>query len=170
MVQAMACNLTRVGTLQASHHTSELIMSRFPDTELYDAGYDMRSHQASHYGASHDFGHREFAEYVKQRRWFAGQLAYLLEQLQSRPEADGTMLDYSLVLLCTEVCDGNTHQHDNMPFVLAGGAGGRMAGGRLLDFGTRRHSDLLVSIANAMGDGLRSFGQESNGGLPGLLA
>jgi hypothetical protein len=31
------------------------------------------------------------------------------------------MLDHSLVLLCTEICDGNTHLHDNMPFVLGDG-------------------------------------------------
>ena len=65
---------------------------------------------------------------------------------------------------------GNTHTHDQMPFVLAGRAGGSLRTGRVFDFGYRRHSDLLVTIANAMGDGLTSFGQASAGGLPGVLA
>ncbi len=170
MVTAMSCGLSQVGVVQASHHTSELIMSRFPGTAMHDPGYDMRSHQASHYGAAHNPGHREFAAFVQQRRWFVMQFRYLLDQLAARPEGDGSMLDNSLVWLCTEVCDGNTHVHDNMPFVLGGNAGGCLSTGRFLDFGYRRHSDLLVSIARAMGSDLSNFGQASDGGLPGLLS
>jgi hypothetical protein len=169
-VQAMACGLTRIGVIQASHHTSELIMSRFPGTAMYDPGFDMRSHQASHYGASHDPSHREFRDYVLQRTWWIEQLAYLLGELAARPEDGGTMLDHSLVLCCTEVCDGNTHLHDDMPFILAGGGGGAIRTGRLLSFGYRRHADLLVAIAQAMGDPLTGFGDASAGALPGLLA
>lgn len=170
MVNAMACGLTKVGTLQASHHTSELIMSRFVGTEMHVPNYDMRSHQASHYGASHDYAKTEFDHFVKQRRWFVSQLAYLLGQLQSRPEGDGTMLDHSLVLLCTEVCDGNTHMHDDMPFVLAGGGAGALSTGRLLQFGYERHSRLLASLARAMGSDIWQFGNPCDGPLPGLLA
>lgn len=166
MVQAMACGLSQVGVVQCSQHTSELIMSRFPATPLYKANFDMRSHQASHYG---DPGDPKFADYVAQRTWFASQFAYLLGELQKRPDGTGTMLDSSVVLLCSEVCDGNTHLHDNMPFVLAGRAGGTLRTGRLLSFGYRRHSDLLLSLARAMGDGATSFGQECQGVLPGLF-
>jgi hypothetical protein len=169
-VQAMACGLTRIGVIQASHHTSELIMSRFPGTAMYDPGFDMRSHQASHYGASHDPSHREFRDYVLQRTWWIEQLAYLLGELAARPEDGGTMLDHSLVLCCTEVCDGNTHLHDDMPFILAGGGGGAIRTGRLLSSGYRRHADLLIAIAQAMGDPLTAFGDASAGALPGLLA
>lgn len=170
MVQAMACGMTRVGVIQASHHTSELIMSRFMGTPMYDAGFDMRSHQASHYGATHDTSHREYHDYKLQATWWAEQLAYLLGELAARPEDGGTMLDHSLVLFCTEVCDGNTHGHDDMPFILAGGGGGRIRTGRLFDYGYRRHADLLLSIAHAMGDTLGGFGDSSSGVLPNLLA
>lgn len=170
MVQAMACGLTRVGVIQASHHTSELIMSRFMGTPMYDPNFDMRSHQASHYGASHDPNHREYRDYKLQATWWMEQLAYLLAQLDARPEDNGTMLDHSLVLACTEVCDGNTHGHDDMPFILAGGGSGRIRTGRLFDYGYRRHADLLMSIAHAMGDPVGGFGDSSSGVLPGLLA
>lgn len=170
MVQAMACGLTRVGVIQGSHHTSELIMSRFMGTPMYDPGFDMRSHQASHYGANHDASHREYRDYKLQATWWAEQLAYLLAQLAARPEDNGTMLDHSLVLYCTEVCDGNTHGHDDMPFILAGGGSGRIRTGRLFDYGYRRHADLLLSIAHAMGDTLGGFGDSSSGVLPNLLA
>lgn len=168
MVQAMACGVTRVGTIQCSHHTSELIMSRFPGTPFSDPGFDMRSHQASHYGPRHDVARREYRDYLAQRRWFVEQFAYLLDQLAARPEGDGTMLDHSLLLLCTEVCDGNTHSHDDMPFVLAGG--GRLRGGRKLDFPGVPHGNLLVTLAQALGDGATRFGQSGTGPLAGALA
>jgi hypothetical protein len=140
MVQAMACGMTRIGVIQGSYHTSELIMSRFMGTPMYDPGFDMRSHQASHYGASHDPAHREYRAFEQQCTWWIEQLAYLLGALAARPEGEGTMLDYSLVLCCTEVCDGNTHGHDDMPFILAGGGGGRIRTGRVLQTGYRRHA------------------------------
>ena len=169
LVQAMACGLTGVGVLQGSHHTSELIMSRFAGTEMYDPGYDMRSHQASHYGSKHDPSKLEYAAFRQQRRWWVEQFAYLLAELKARPEDDGTMLDHSVVLLCTEVCDGNTHAHDNMPFVVAGQAGGCISTGRLLQPWGTRHSNLLVSLAHAMGETVDWFGQDSSGPLSGLV-
>ena len=169
-VQAMACGMTRVGVIQASHHTSNLIMSRFASTPLYEQNFDMRSHQASHYGASHDPGNHQYADYVKQVTWWVDQYAYLLAQLDARPEDSGTMLDNSLVLLCTEICDGNTHLHDDMPFLLAGGGAGTIKTGRLLSFDYHRHADLLLALGNAMGDPMTYFGDASSGPLPGLLA
>ncbi|MEZ4337795.1 MAG: DUF1552 domain-containing protein [Sandaracinaceae bacterium] len=169
MVTAMACGLTRVGVLQCSHHTSELIMSRLPGSEMYDAGFDMRSHQASHYGASHDRGNRLFTDYLKQRRYWVQGFRYLLEQLAARPEGDGTMLDHSLVVLCSEVSDGNTHSHHDMPFVVAGRAGGALSTGRVLDAWDRPHGELLLSIAHAMGQRFDSYGQAGSQPLPGLL-
>jgi len=170
MVQAMACGMTRVGVIQGAHHTSDLIMSRFANTEMFDPGFDMRSHQASHYGANHDLTHREYKAFAQQVKWWVSQYAYLLSQLAARPEDNGTMLDNSLVLLCSEIADGNTHLHDDMPFVLAGGGGGTIRTGRFMDVGYRRHGELLVSIANAMGDAIGSFGDSGFGPLPNLAA
>ncbi|MFN3201119.1 MAG: DUF1552 domain-containing protein [Bradymonadia bacterium] len=170
MVQAMACGLTRVGVMQCGHHTSELIMSRFPGTPFHDPGFDMRSHQASHYGPRHDRGRREFSDYLAQRVWWVSQYAELLRRLAERPEGDGTMLDNSLVLLCTEVCDGNTHLHDNMPFVLAGGGAGTIRTGRLHDAPNTGHGELLAALCHAMGDPVERFGQHGNGPLSGLLS
>jgi hypothetical protein len=171
MVTAMTCGLTKVGTLQASMHTSELIMSRMPGTEMYEPGFDMRSHQASHYGDAHDFTRREVRSYFQQRRWFVEQFAYLLAELKKRPDGNGqTMLDTSVVLLCTEVCDGNTHLHDDMPFVLAGRAGGRINPGRLLQPSWTRHGALLAAIAQAMGAPVQGWGQGNGGPLAGVLS
>ena len=165
MVEAMACGLSRVGVLQASHHTSELIMSRFPGTDL-TSSRDMRSHEASHYGGSQE----RVDVYRAQRRWFVSKFARLLDLLKSKPEGDSNMLDYSLVVLVTEVADGDDHQHDDMPFVLAGRAGGAINPGRFLDYGHRRHADLLLTVAQAAGARLTGFGHGGSGPLPGVLA
>jgi hypothetical protein len=172
MVLAMSCGLSRVGVLQNSHHTSDLLMSQFPGTPMYDPGFDMRSHQASHYGPNHDLADMEYAAYLAQRRWWVEQFAYLLQSLADHedPIAGGSMLDTSVVLLCTEVCDGNTHLHDNMPLVLAGRGAGAIETGRLLQYGGDRHAGLLTAIAHAMGEPIGGFGDTNSGPLAGVLA
>jgi hypothetical protein len=170
MVTAMACGLTKVGTLQASMHTSELILSRMPGTEMYEPTFDMRSHQASHYGDSHDFMKREVRAYFQQRKWFVEQFAYLLSELKKRPDGEGTMLDSSVILLCTEVCDGNTHLHDDMPFIVAGRAGGRINPGRLIQGQNTRHGALLAALAQSMGAPVQGWGQGNSGPLGGVLS
>ena len=167
---ALACGHTRVVTVQASHHTSELVMSRFPGTEMHDPSYDMRSHQASHYGASHDEGAREFVAYAQQRRWWVARFAGLLDRLARTPAPEGgALLDSTAVVLCTEVCDGNTHLHDNLPVIVAGGEAGGLQTGQLHWADGRRHGDLWVALAAAMGVDPGRFGDASSGALPGLL-
>ncbi len=166
LVQALACGLTRVGVLQASHHTSELIMSRFEGSALHTPNFDMRSHQASHYGARHSGD--LYTAYVAQRRWWSEQFAYLLAQLAARPEGDGTLLDHTVVLCCSEVCDGNTHRHSDMPFVVAGGQATGLRTGRLIDTGGRLHGDLYAALAHALGTPMDRFGPLSGGVLGGL--
>lgn len=170
MVRAMACGLTRVGVIQCSHHTTDLLMSAFPGTPMAAEGIYMRSHEASHYGARHDLGDPKFRSFVAQRRWFVERYAALLGRLAEMPEGDGTMLDHTVVLLCTEVCDGNTHQHHDMPFVVSGGEAGGVRTGRLLRFGFRRHGDLYAGLGRALGADFARFGDAGEGPLPGLVA
>jgi hypothetical protein len=169
MVQAMACNVTRVGLLQCSVHTSELNMAAFPQTPMSIPNYYLGSHKASHYGTTHNEQDELFRAFHQQVRWWVDQFAYLVQALASRPEDGGSMLDNSLVFLCTEVCDGNTHNHDNMPFVLAGGGGGSIRTGQLLQFTDMPHAGVYSAMAQAMGKPMK-FGQANAGPLPGLLA
>lgn len=86
MVLAISCGLTQVGMIQASYHTSELLMSRFAEApELYNPSFDMRSHQASPDGGSHDPSHNEYKAFTRQVRWWMSQFAYLLDRLKSTP-------------------------------------------------------------------------------------
>ncbi|HEX6994886.1 MAG TPA: DUF1552 domain-containing protein [Gammaproteobacteria bacterium] len=57
-------------------------------------------------------------------------IAYLLEKLATTPDGDGTLLDHSLVLYGSGMSNPNQHDHDPLPMLVAGGASGRVQGGR----------------------------------------
>ena len=55
---------------------------------------------------------------------------HFLGKLKATPDGDGTLLDHSLVLYGSGMSDGNSHNHTDLPVLLAGGASGRLKGGR----------------------------------------
>ena len=74
-------------------------------------------------------------------------------------ESDGrSLLDHTLLLWVSDLAVGNTHSHENMPFILAGGAGGHLQGNRYLQFNHAYHNELLLSIANLFDLNLTTFG------------
>jgi hypothetical protein len=96
-------------------------------------------------------------------------LAYYLGKLKSTPDGDGSLLDHSMVLYGSSICDGNAHTHHNLPLLLAGSAGGRIKGGRHLVYGKETPmNNLLVSMLDLAGvPGVESFG-DSTGKLDHL--
>ena len=58
------------------------------------------------------------------------QLAYLLEKLKSIREGDGTLLDHAMIAYGSGNSDGNRHNHDDLPILLAGGGCGTLKPGR----------------------------------------
>ena len=106
--------------------------------------------------------------------WYATKFGELLDRLAAIPEGGGSMLDNTLVVWGSELGKGNTHSFAQIPFVLAGGAGGALRPGRFLQVpaGTT-HNRLLVSICQAMGaTAINTVGNTDTGTgpLPGLLA
>lgn len=95
--------------------------------------------------------------------------AYLLQRMRSTPDGDGTLLDHSMILYGSSISDGNAHTHDNLPIVLAGGACGRIKGGRHVVFPkeTPMNNLLLTMLSKA---GVHASGQlgDSNGFLDHL--
>ena len=90
------------------------------------------------------------------------------------PEGDGTLLDNTVVLWLNELDEpwhATSSLHMNMPYILAGGAAGRLRGGELLDYTGRGHNDLLTSMLNLMGyeDQTFGFAELCRGPLPGLV-
>jgi hypothetical protein len=90
--------------------------------------------------------------------WYAEQFAALLDELDAVPEGDGTLLDHTVVLWGNELGRGNSHARTKIPFVMAGGANGYFRTNRFLQYDNDSHSNLLVSICNAMGMETTTFG------------
>ena len=159
---ALACDQTRIVTLQWSYAESEHL-------------FQFLGHSGNHHVISHDFSPSgaNFEAYNAIQTWYAEQLAYFLGKLDQYQEGDGSLLDNTLVLWATEIGESTQHDLTLMPYVLAGGAGGNITPGRLLDFSQNRrdNNQLLISIAHALGaSDLSEFGDASGamGPLPGL--
>jgi hypothetical protein len=83
-------------------------------------------HDLSHHGKSPD----KQAKIAKINLFYTQKLAYFLDLLASIPEADGTVLDNSFVLYGSGISDGDRHNHDDLPILMAGSGGGRIKTGR----------------------------------------
>jgi hypothetical protein len=153
---ALACDLTRVCTLQWSAATNN---KPYPFLNYNGAPIIGDEHVTGHQPDS-DIEAWEKLRII--RIWYMQQLAYLLAKLDAVPEGGGTMLDNTVVLLGSEIAKGNSHSHSDAPFLLAGGAGGFLKTGNYVEFSPSApvpHNNLLLTIMNAMGLGDTTFGQ-----------
>lgn len=157
-VTALACEMTKVTTIQLSHTVSPVVFSWVGNTE----GHHALSHAAD--GNADHIGQFREAE-----RWCATQFAYIIDQLKATPNptGEGTLFDDTVILWAKELGDSRAHVCESVPFVLAGPAGGAFRPGRYLDYGGTSHSRLLVSICQAFGIDIDTFGDPAtgNGGL-----
>lgn len=157
MVLALRCDLTRVMTFMLGNGGSGRPYDFLPDVK------------GAHHELSH---HRNQPEIQAQLQtidtWEVAQFAYLLQQLQTVKEEDGaSLLDHSLVMFGSEVADGNSHDHSNLPILLAGRLSGAVKPGRHI----RRSepiANLYTSILNAVGVPVGKFGDDGTGPMQGL--
>jgi hypothetical protein len=163
LIAALACGTTRVASIQWTHTVSPTVFTWIGQSEGH--------HALSHMSDSNTAG---VAQFVAAERWFAQQFATLVSRLEAIPEPDGTgtLLDNSLVVWAKEMGDGRLHDCVSVPFVFAGGAGGRLATNRYVRFDHMPHQRLLVTICHAMGMDVPTFGDPSRGAgpLPGVLS
>lgn len=166
LVAAMACDMTRVATLQWNSGVGNLVMSWLgADFQGPGDEYPTRT--------LHDMTHREFQtpdhtdRKARSDQWHVEQFAYLIEKMKSVPEGDGTMLDNTALVLFNHMHDGAAHSHGpSIPCVIAGSCGGFFKTGRYVDLSDSAvpHNNLLVLLANAMGVEITSFGDERYNG------
>lgn len=153
VVQALACDLTRVASLQISRGFSHIT-------------HTWLGHTSTHHTMSHD-NSRDFNPMLEQiDNWYAQQITALLQRMDAIPEGNGSLLDNTLVVWGREL--GTTsHRMDPWPVVLAGSARGELQTGRFLQVGSvgngnnrmrEPSSKLLVSIGRLMGLDIQSFG------------
>jgi hypothetical protein len=125
-------------------------------------------------GSHHEISHHQdlpenFAKLEIIDQWEMVQFAKLLQRLKTTPEGEGTLLDNCVVYLSAEISDGNAHNHDNLPVLLAGKAAGAISPGRHVKYADAPPlANLFVSLANAFGVDTDTFGDDGTGPLPGL--
>lgn len=105
-----------------------------------------------HHSTSHHAGVPEHIENGAKIDSFHSTLfAKYLEMMRSIPDGDGTLLDHSLVLYGSGLGDGNTHDHNGIPLILAGGANGQLKGGRHVVFPGLPFSNVHLNILEMTG-------------------
>lgn len=176
---ALACDVTRVATIQFSSAQSGTVFNSFVDAD-WDNLADDYHHGLSHLSIGWDDppdATQALAQETLSRIniWFAQQIADLATTLDSYIEADGsTVLDNTAIVWVSEISEGPTHRFVDMPFVVLGNMGGALKSGSHLAYGNQRaHNDLFVTLGQAMGiDGFDSFGdpQYVQGPLADFLA
>lgn len=161
LVRALACDVTRIGSLQCSTAVNAL---RFTFLGLSD----FQGHALSHAG---DGNAGQQAQWERMLTWYSEQFAYLLASLDAVPEGDGTLLDNTVVLWVNELHRGNTHKLADVPFIVAGGKNLGIQGGRYFRLNETPHNNLLLSLLHAFGLDDTRFGDRRlcTGPIPGFV-
>lgn len=147
LVNALACDLTRVATLQ---------MSRATSGQRYEfLGFTESHHELSHEGDNNVDAQDKL---VAINKWLAEQFAYLIGAMKAVPEGNGTLLDHSCVVWVNSLGKGNSHTRNDIPVVMAGNCHGFFETGRFLEYGDEPHNNLLVTLAQAMDVNINTFG------------
>jgi hypothetical protein len=149
-VLAYKAEITRISTLMFARDTSTVV---YPDSGVRE-GFHSTSH--------HSNIRVNMDKFALINQYHAKMLAYFLEKLKATPDGDGTLLDHSLILYGSSMSDGNQHNHDPLPILLAGGASGQLKGGRHLRYAKHTTmSNLLLSTLEKLGIPLDHFGDST---------
>jgi hypothetical protein len=144
---AWQTEITRISTFLMAKELSNAV---YPKSGIRDS-----FHILSHHSNNED----NKARFAVLNRYHAGLLAYFLDRLSKVPDGDGTLLDHSLVLYGSGMSDGNSHNHDPLPILLAGRAGGTLQGNRhLRQAQLTPMSNLLLSVLDKLGCHEERFG------------
>jgi len=142
MVLAMQCDATRIISFMLGNAASG---QTYPSLGITDG-----HHSISHHGNNPT----KLAQLQTIGTWEVTQLAYLLTKMKAVTEGSSNMLYNSAVFLSSDVSDGNSHTHVDMPVILAGHAAGKISTGRHLTYPTANNqkvSNVLVSMLTAYG-------------------
>lgn len=171
---ALACGASNVATLMWGSGEGGPVFSWLG----HKNEHHLISHRVVDYGSTQALdGATDLLHQIDQ--WYAGQLAYLLDKLSSYKEPGGSVLDNSAVLWCNELSNGSVHHFQDLPFVIAGGCGGKLKQGQYVKLtgnplasgpddvtpgDDAPHNKLLTTLLNAVGatqDGkpYENFGQ-----------
>jgi Protein of unknown function (DUF1552) len=156
MVLAFQTDTTRVSTFVFANEGSN---RSYPEIGVSEGHHELSHHQRK----------AEKLEGIRKiNRYHVEQFAYVINKLKETKEGEGTLLDNSMVIYGSGIGDGDAHNHDNLPIVMAGRAGGAIDTGRHIKFeNDTPMTNLYLSMLDLVGAKVESLG-DSNGRLKGL--
>ena len=150
-------DITRVTTFQLAREASN---RTYPEIGVPDPHHPITHHAKDPV---------KLAKIAKINQFHVSLFAEFLKKLKATPEGDGNLLDHSLFLYGSGMGDSDTHDHSNLPILVAGGAAGKMRGGRHIHFETPTPlSNLHLTLLNKVGVPLETF-SDSNGRIDDLF-
>ena len=153
MALSYQADITRIATFMMAREVS---YRTFPMLGISE-GF----HPASH----HQNAPARLENLTKINTYHVSLLAHFLERLKATPDGDGNLLDHSLILYGSGMSNSNVHNHSPLPVLVAGGAAGKMKGGRHVLYPENTPmSNLLLTILQKAGINQESVG-DSTGSL-----
>jgi hypothetical protein len=148
---AFQADVTRVGTF---------LLGREASTRTYNhIGVPDPHHTVSHHGNAPI----QIEKHAKINTYHVSLFSYFLDRLKATPDGDGTLLDHSLLMYGGCISNGNLHLHNALPTLLAGGACGRLEGGRHVKVAAETPlTNLLVSILDKADVPVERVGDSTN--------
>jgi hypothetical protein len=149
-VLAFKTEITRISTLMLARENSN---ARYPRSGVTE-GF----HNASH----HSNDRANMDQFAVLNRYHIAQFAKFLDRLAGTPDGDGSLLDHAMILYGSSLSDGNEHNFDPLPVLLAGGASGRLEGGRHVRHAPHTPmSNLLLTMLDKLDVNVESIGDST---------
>lgn len=152
---AFQSDMTRVITFML---VKEATSKAYPESGVPDG-----QHGLSHHGENPE----TIARYAKLNAYQITMFGYFLEKLQATNDGDGSLLDHTLLLYGSGMGNSNQHHPGDLPILLAGGAAGRLKGGRHIRSEGTPVANLYVTMLDKLGVPVERIG-DSSGALQGI--
>jgi hypothetical protein len=156
MLLAFQTDSTRIVTFMLAHDGSN---RNFPEIGVPDAHHNLSHHQNNP---------EKLDKIAKIDRFYMEQFAYFMKRLKDTKDGDASLLDRSMVVYGGGLCDGNRHNHDHLPVILAGRGNGNLNPGQHLVLPEETPmTNLYMAMLDRLGVHAERVG-DSNGEITGI--
>jgi Protein of unknown function (DUF1552) len=152
----LMCDIVAIAFQMDKTRIATLLLCR----DISGLFYPFLDARNAHHSASHN---EKSDEFERISTYYCSQLAYLASRLDQMQEGDGTVLDHSCLMFINNMWRGSTHDSSNVPLLTAGGLGGSLQTGRVLNFrdkgdDQRKLCSFYLSLMHRMGHNADRFG------------
>ncbi|MEZ6060483.1 MAG: DUF1552 domain-containing protein [Planctomycetaceae bacterium] len=153
LLLAFQTDATRISTFMLADAGSN---RTYPEVDVKDGHHELSHHQDDP---------EKMTRIARIDKYLVEQFAWFLQRMKSVKEGENTLLDNSMILYGSGISDGNRHNHDDLPIILAGRGGGTVDTGRFLEFPNETPlNNLFLSMTDRLHAGIKELG-DSTGSL-----